>query len=137
MSTTVVSPNFEISYGGAHFFQLRCAIAKETNKEIYQHYLQLITAPMFGEERKQFFIKYNKRIAELDKKYEYKFSSVLDFLYLPDCDGSLSIKQCKDLYAIVKDNKNRKEYGQFGETLADFAELLEDCIRHRRRLKWY
>ena len=137
MSTTVVSPKFEISHGGAHFFQLRCTIAKKTNKEIYQHYLELIKAPMFREERKAFFTEYNKKIAALDKKYEYKFSSVLDFLYLPDCDGSLSIKQCKDLYELIKDDNSEREYGNFGETLSDFAELLKECIRHRRRLKWY
>ena len=72
------------------FKRLRTKVAELTAPDIFRHYKKLDYAfYLYGKERENFFEEYNKKIEELDDKYQGEKSDILDFLYLSDCGGEL------------------------------------------------
>ena len=140
MGVTIHSKNYSIDMGSGDFFELRTKIAELTTPDIYEHYKALTN--YFActlEEKKIFFDDYNKKIEMLDKKYNGKYSDILDFLYETDCGGNISNNVCISLWNIIKDYENETiKYGYIGRqtTFNDFKKLVKDCIDNKTNLIW-
>ncbi|PWL51806.1 MAG: hypothetical protein DBY38_12740 [Clostridium cadaveris] len=143
MGVTIRSKNKSIDLGYFGFRRLRIKVAELTNFEIEEHYRYLEQGTyIFNEKAREiFFKKYDSKIMELDKKYNYKYSSILNFLYSSDCEAVIEVDNCKDIYEIIKDYDDDVCYGYCGREdcamFKDFKELVKDCVDNNEPMEWY
>ena len=73
----------------------------------------------------------------LDKEY----SDVIDFLYMSDCGGKISYKTCRKILNLIRDidygNKGFRYAMLMNNDYGEFKEFLQECVSHRRNLRWY
>ena len=142
MSITMNSKHYQIDFGYGSFLMLRKKVAELTNEEIGEHYKYLDKATTCHD-RVKFFEDYNKKIEELDDKFEGKYSGVLDFLYATDCSAKLSADVCANIYDIIKfhDKDDDLVIGykpkKVPATFKDFKILIADCVGNNIGLEWY
>ena len=141
MGVTIKSKNKSIDMGCGGFHNLRTKVAELTSKDIYEHYCSLKYAPLFGEERTQFFEEYDKKIVELAEKHKGKYNKILDFLYESDISGKMTYGTCKKIWEIIKDYDDNILYGYVGRPdcakFKDFKEIIKDCVDAKTKLIWY
>lgn len=124
-----------IFYGGyGGFFRLRKRIASDLDKEFGELYETLIS--LHSEENYRDFIEKVNEILERKGLDE----DVLDFLFQPDCGGSISYKTCKKIYDIIKDDNKPLVFTYYahndGNDWEQFKEFLLECYSKRRKLRW-
>lgn len=142
MGVTLESKNKSIDLGYFGFNKLRTKIAELTERDIFEHYKELIEGNHISdyEERNKFFKKYDTETDRLDKKYDYKYNPILHFLYASDCGSEMDIDVCKELYEIIKDYDDDVRYGYCGREdcamFKDFKELVKDCIDNNCNMEW-
>lgn len=141
MGVTIESKNYSIEMGYNGFKRLRTKIAELTTEEIAKHYKHLDDAPHFGDISHLFFDSYNKKIEELDKKYNYEYDVVLNFLYASDCNAEIPYTHCKKIYELIKDYDDDILYGYVGQPdcakFVDFKNLVKDCIDNKCSMEWW
>lgn len=142
MGVTISSENKSIDMGYFGFDRLRTSVCNLLPQDILEHYHELDKGMFLsGEERKEFFNEYNRKIEEIDKKYEYKYNKILSFLYSPDCDAKIKVDICEDLYELIKDYDDDVAYGYSGRPdcakFKDFKELVKDCVDSKCCMEWY
>lgn len=137
MGLTLQSKNYETEIGYGGFFNLRHTVAKLISPEVGELYSSLMDS--FCD--KEFIKKYNKRLSELSKEYNHKYDKVIDFLNMPDCDGIIWAKTCRDIYEIIKNYDDDICYGYCGREdpcmFADFKRIIKDAIDTKGFVKWY
>lgn len=88
-----------------------------------------------------FFAWYDRKIEELDKKYDGKYSEVLDFLYTSDCDGEADAEHCKSVYEIIKEYDDDIIYGYRSGIEAvlfkNVKQLIKDGADTGTGIEWY
>lgn len=142
MGVTIDSKNKSIDLGYGGFNLLRTKISELTNTDIAEHYKELDKGSfLLGEDkRKEFFKKYDAETDRIDKKYDCKYNSILHFLYASDCESTMEVDVCKDLYEIIKDYDDDIAYGYTGRSdcamFKDFKELVKDCIDNNESMEW-
>ncbi|WP_160693406.1 hypothetical protein [Clostridium sp. C2-6-12] len=142
MGVTIDSKNKSIDLGYGGFNRLRNKISELVNNEIAEHYKELEKGQfLFGEDkRKEFFKKYDAETERLDKKYDYKYNSILHFLYACDCGATKEVDVCKEIYEVIKDYDDNIAYGYTGREdctmFKDFKELVKDCIDNNESMEW-
>lgn len=141
MAVKIESKNYHINLGFGGLRLLRLKVAELTEPDIFQHYKNLEKSVMlYSAEREKFFDDYNKKIAELDEKYEGKYADILDFLYETDCGGKMDPAHCKSIYGIIKDYNDEIPYGYVGRPdcakFADFKQLVKDCVDTDTAMEW-
>lgn len=141
MGLTIDSKHHSVDMGYFGFNNLRLKVAELTGKEIFEHYKNLENGMrLFEEEREEFFEKYNKKISEIQEKFNVP-GEILDFLYAPDCNGSISPEACKKIWEVIKDYDDNILYGYIGRPdcakFKDFKEIVRDCIENQCKLKWF
>lgn len=141
MGVTINSKNKSMDLGYLGFNRLRIKVAELINDEIAEHYKECDkTTIMFGKEREEFFKKYNVKTERLDKKYDYKYNSVLHFLYASDCGATMEADVCKEIYEVIKDYDDNVLYGYAGRKdcamFKDFKEIIKDCINNSCNMEW-
>ncbi|WP_428817122.1 hypothetical protein ACQR2L_09715 [Clostridium butyricum] len=142
MGVTIDSKNKSIDLGYGGFNRLRNKISELVNSEISEHYKELEKGQfLFGEDkRKEFFEQYDAETKRLDEKYDYKYNSVLHFLYASDCEATMEVDVCKDIYEVIKDYDDNIQYGYTGRKdcamFKDFKELVQDCIDNNEPMEW-
>ena len=141
---TINSKNHSIDLSYYGFYRLRKKVAELTKLDIYEHYKMLndgsyALIKIKGNE--DFFAWYDRKIEELDKKYDGKYSEVLDFLYTSDCDGEADADHCKSVYEIIKDYDDDICYGYCGRSdcamFKDFKQLIKDGADTEMGIEWY
>jgi DNA-binding ferritin-like protein (Dps family) len=143
MGLTISSKNNSIDLGYVGFNRLRTKISELINDEIAEHYKECDKSTfIFNEdEKKKFFKKYNAKTTRLDKKYGYKYNSILHFLYACDCGATMETNVCKKIYEIIKDYDDNFLYGYAGRKdcamFKDFKEVVKDCIDNNCDMEWY
>lgn len=142
MGITIYGKTKSIDLGYFGFNRLRNAIGDLLPKDLAQHHRDCEKSILiFGEEkRKEFFKKYNAKTEELDKKYNYKYNYILHFLYACDCEATMSVDVCKELYNFIKDYDDDIAYGYTGRDdcamFKDFKEVVKDCIDNNIEMEW-
>lgn len=142
MGVTIDSKNKSIDLGYGGFNRLRNKISELVNSEIAEHYKEIEKGQfLLGEDkRKEFFKKYDAETERLDKKYDYKYNSVLHFLYACDCGATMEVDVCKEIYEVIKDYDDNIAYGYTGRKdcamFKDFKELVKDCIDNNEPMEW-
>ena len=134
--------------GCAAFNRLRTRIAQIYNEDLGELYDELGNFSKMDERKKElglsyddekgYYDDYNSRLNDLVNKLELDVD-ILNFLYAPDCEGKASSKTCKKLYDLIKEVQSDTVYGYAHAymTWEQFKELLWNCARKRRQLKWY
>lgn len=141
MGITIKSKNYSIDMGYFGFSGLRRKVANLVGEEIGLHYNHLYDGVfLFGEKKEKFFNEYNKKINELEKKFNIT-DGILDFLYASDCKAKISPKKCKQVYEIIKNYDDDVLYGYSGRKdcakFKDFKEIVKDCIDSKCCMEWY
>lgn len=141
MGVTINSKNKSIDLGYFGFKRLRTKVSELVNSEIAEHYKELEESSfLFGEKREEYFKKYDAETERLDKKYDYKYNSALHFLYACDCEATMKVNICKELYEVIKDYDDNIQYGYTDRkdctTFKDFKELVKDCIDNNEPMEW-
>ena len=140
MGVTITATNssfsFDMGYGG--FFNLRKNIALAVDEEFGQNYAKLnhcLTQEEYEE---------NDRISEeiINRKHlDEKYKDVLDFLYMSDCEGSISYKACKEIYNLIKDvdfgNKGFRYIVYRHDDYEELKAFLKQCYSKRRKMRWH
>lgn len=142
MGVTIDSKNYSIDLGYGGFSRLRNKVAELAGPDIYEHYKYLDNGvSLYGEERTKFFEDYDRKIKELDEKYNGKKSKILDFLYECDCSGKMNITHCKAIWKEIEDYDDNILYGYSGRPdcamFKDFKKIVKDCIDTKTIMKWY
>lgn len=142
MGVTVESKNYSMDLGYIGFNRLRQKVADLTADDIAQHYRNLKDGMyLFGDAKNEFFRQYNRRISELDEKYNGKFNYVLDFLYASDCEAEIPWDVCVKIYEVIKDYDDDIIYGysgrQNGAKFEDFKKIVKDCIDNKCDMTWF
>jgi hypothetical protein len=143
MGVTIHSKNNSLDLGYMGFNRLRTKIAELINDEILEHYKKCEDSMAFFDEskKKEFFKKYNAKTKRLDKKYDYKYNSVLHFLYACDCEAIMDVDVCKGIFEIIKDYDDDILYGYSGRKdctmFKNFKELVKDCVDNNESMRWY
>lgn len=140
MGVTITATNstyeFDMGYGG--FFNLRKNIALALDKDFGKNYADLITCHMKHD------FEVNDKLAEIiinRKELDKDYADVIDFLYASDCSGKISYKTCRKIYNLIKDNRfDRKGFryaAYMHNDYSEFKEFLQECVSHRRNMRWY
>lgn len=143
MGVTINSKNKSIDLGYIGFNRLRKKIAELINEEIAEHYNKCEESAFIFDDnkREEFFKKYNLETERLDKKYDYKYNYILHFLYACDCEATIKVDVCKELYELIKDYDDEICYGYSGRKdcamFKDFKELVKDCIDNNEPMEWF
>lgn len=122
----------EYSAGYTAFYDLRCRIAKAIMKDGYQIF------EAWTKTTHKDSLDYVKMLNEAIYSYGEAF---YEFTTSSDCEGSISYKQCKELYEQLKDKDVDLSFCYYGfktdESKNDIKNLLKDCYSHRARLIWF
>jgi hypothetical protein len=138
ISATHSSYSFDMGYGG--FFNLRKNIALALDNELgemYAEYSRCATKRQFKEIDNIIEHMINRK--HLDKDYK----DVLDFLYMPDCEGKIGYKTCKKIADLLEPcmaalrNKCFRYAAYAGHDYEDFVAFLRECYRYHRNMRWY
>lgn len=87
MGLTINSKNHSIDLSYSGFYRLRKKVAELTEPDIYEHYKKLNDwRYVLISKSEGFSEEYDKKIVELDEKYDGKYTQVLEFLYTNDCE---------------------------------------------------
>lgn len=128
----------DMGYGG--FANLRRRVAKLTGEPFSSHYEGLFYAPIFEEERKQYFEAFDQRTAEMIEKKLVPIK-VVDFCLQPDCGGKIRYGACKELLKIIGDYDDNILYGYAGRKdcakFADFKAILQECVEKKSDMVWW
>lgn len=142
MGVTIESEHYSIDLGYGGFANIRMKVAELTAPDIFEHY-KYLNKGMFlsGKERKEFFEEYDKKIMELDEKYQEKKSNILDFLYSCDAGAVMDYHHCIDIYEVIKDYDDNVLYGYVGRPdcvrFKDFKALVKDCVDTKTSMEWF
>lgn len=121
---------YEFDMGYAAFFRLRTLIATRIDKELGKAY-----GESFYLENRAEHIKEVLGRKHLDAWHK----DVIDFLFMPDCAGSISHKVCRQLYDLLKDVSREQSLDYVGFRHGDwndFKAFLRDCYSKRRKMRW-
>lgn len=135
ISATNSNYSFDMGYGG--FFNLRKNIAMAIDKEFGDNYA-LLGACCTDQE----FEEIDKAAEHLIRKknLDHRCKDVLDFLYMPDSDGEISHRACKQIYDLIKDvdfgDKGFRYEKHRGDDYEDFKKFLMECYSSRRKMRW-
>lgn len=140
MSVNITGYKQSISCGYAGFFCLRCHIAELISSEFAGFYMKLFENGFCKDEA--FLAEYE---TELNQIMIPKYSideAVVNFLYQPDCDGSLSPEETNVLWNLIKSDSSpdfifgKKDVNKVAKW-SDFRNLVENCVRNGVGLEWY
>ena len=125
--------DFYMGYFG--FFNLRMNIAYALDKEFGRNYEKLKYC--FSKLDFEMNDKIANKLIE-EKKID---EDIVEFLYQPDSDGSISYKTCWKIYEIIKGKRFRGgrgfRYGAYRHNdYTEFKEFLKECYQHRRKMRW-
>lgn len=142
MGVTINSKNHSIDLSYSGFYRFRKKVAELTAPDIYEHYEKLNDwRYVLLRESENFSAEYDEKIVELDKKYDGKYSGVLEFLYTSDCGGEADAEHCKSVYEIIKDYDDDICYGYCGRSdcamFKDFKQLIKDGADTGTGIEWY
>lgn len=142
MGLTINSKNHSIDLSYSGFYRLRVKVAELTAPDIYEHYKKLNDwRYVLVSKGENFFTEYDKKIVELDEKYDGKYTQVLEFLYTSDSHGEADAEHCKSVYEIIKDYDDDICYGYCGRSdcvmFKDFKQLIEDGADTGTGIEWY
>lgn len=137
--------SLDIPYSG--FYRLRCDIACMMSDDIGAYYGKMPEA-LAGDERskRSWEDGINKALNDyLDEQKSY-MSRVADFLFLPDCEGSITYGACRHIADLIDKNGGvdfmDRIYGYAGWggkacRGRDIYRLLKECATLKKRLVWY
>ena len=106
------------------FTRFRIDLAKAYNEEmgkIYERAVMPFSKPIDGDE----------------KRYKELCNKDLDaFLWHSDCDGSLTYKECRKIYNVIKELKMSMHGSNYGNerqynTLERWKDMFLHCAKHR------
>lgn len=142
MGLTINSKNHSIDLNYSGFYRLRKKVAELTEPDIYEHYKKLNDwRYVLINKSEGFSEEYDKKIVELDEKYDGKYTQVLEFLYTNDCEGEADAEHCKAVYGIIKDYDDDICYGYCGRSdcamFKDFKQLIKDGADTGTGIEWY
>ena len=142
MGVTINSKNHKIVLGYSGFYRLHVKVAELTAPDIYEHYKKLNDwRYVLVSKGENFSAEYDKKIVELDKKYDGKYTQVLEFLYTSDSHGEADAEHCKAVYGIIKDYDDDICYGYCGRSdcamFKDFKQLIKDGADTGTGIEWY
>lgn len=76
----------------------------------------------------------------IEEKNLEKYSDILNFLYMSDCDGSISYKTCGHIYELIKDCDFEGRGFRYGSIRhndwEEFKEFLHDCYIKHKKMRW-
>lgn len=141
MGVTIESPNCSIDIGYGGFYRLRQKIADLSNPALSYHYQKVLDgSSLYGENRKIFFEKYNKKTEAIKEQYNIP-DGIIDFLYLSDAGATLPVEECKELWNVIKNIEDDFCIGYVGRKdcamFSDFKDIVLDCIENNIYMCWF
>lgn len=139
MGITISSKRFSCDMGYGGFGRFRDIVAKQLNNEFSEHYLETsMPNVMFlsGEKRDEYFKIYNAKTERL-VDIGLVTDALANFLFQPDCDGSIDRKQAKQVYELIKDCDDNIAFGYIGRK--DCAKMLDmkNIFSDGTKVKWH
>lgn len=141
MGITIYSKNIsnDLGYGG--FYHLRKTIASLCPTELKEHYM-LLTDHYFDIQLEDpGFKKYDAKTEKIYQLYRKDYGKVIDFLWTPDTDCTLTYGTAKQLMKVIADYDNDIIYGYSGRgdsamKFKDFKDILKDAVDTKSSWGW-
>ncbi|MCR8641411.1 hypothetical protein NV379_01965 [Paenibacillus sp. N1-5-1-14] len=132
MGITISSKRHSCDMGYGGFGRFRNTVAEKVGIEFHKHYLLLSDSTvmfLFGEERKEFFEKYDAITKEYIEQNVVTVE-VANFLYQSDCEGKIDRKQAKQIYEMIKECDDSLSFGYSGRVdcakMSDLNKIFSD-----------
>lgn len=130
---------YELGYGG--FEMLRWKVAQIHGKAL-RKVQDAFTTPLFAymaDGRKQFYMKHLKgALCRMQANGEIS-EGVARFIGQPYCKGTLSAKNCNEIYEKIKGYEDELNYALADHSemhFQDFSALLKECAANNAALVW-
>jgi len=142
MGITIRSKNLNADLGYGGFNRFRQKVADLTSKEFSDHYERLEDVYRIPDEKKQllFFEEYEKKISDLIKQGVVS-EGIVNFCYLPDCDGEINQENAIDVYSVLESHNEDIAYGYIAHpdcaTFNDLKSIIRDCAENGGNIIWY
>ena len=127
--------SMDLGYGG--FLRWRMKLAELYDKKWYDHYKQLMDAPIVKKD--DFYAAFNRETERLIEE-EGVDIRIVDFCLQSDCGGSINYGVCKKILHAIGDYDDTAAYTYAAHADHDFRrlkEILQDCVNTKTRLRWY
>lgn len=132
MGITISSKRYSCDMGYGGFGRFRNKVSEKVSVKFHEHYTSMDTPEVMfltGDKRAEFFKKYDATTKELIEQGEISIE-VANFLYQPDCDGSIDRKQAKQIYALIKECDDNILFGYVGRNdcakMSDLKRIFSD-----------
>ena len=136
-SKKITAQSLDMGYSG--FFRLRCLAAKHLNHEFFNIYKDMLNNHSDAD-WENFDKNINNCIQHHKLDKTVSDCKLLDFFFLPDCEGKITYGACKKLYELIKEEDDNIKIGYVGRadcaTMGDFKALLLNVWRNKGRLTW-
>ena len=138
------SVDYDGTYSG--IYRLRRHLVQALPSPAKEHFMELYpSAGTFFDERDDaWYTAYDRKTEEMIGK-KLVSAKVVDFLYQPDCEGSIHYGACKQILALFEQLPDIEEIskeciGYAGRSdpmkIKDFLDLMRKCIESKCDLVW-
>lgn len=135
LMNAIEEPDIYFDTSPLFFAKLREKISELYGEPWASHYASLRRAPA-GIGIKEFYTAFCEKTQKMIEDQEVP-DYLVQFCLLPDTDGTISYQDCEKLLELIGDYEDNFIYDIFNEyTIADFKELLRECIDKQCELGW-
>ncbi len=138
VTLTATNSSYAFYMGNGGFFNVRKNIALAYDKEVGEHYEQLLYCHSNKE-----YDDWSKKLESIlsDERFKEEDEDILDFLLEGDERGSISHKTCKKIYDLIKGiNFGNRTFvysaHSDGKDYEHLKAFLLECYRYRRKMRW-
>ena len=136
MGVTVTANNssFAFHMGSGGFYSLRKTVADALDPEFGKNYAGLLKC------RSEEDYKEHDRIANVLIGEKNLDDDIVEFLYMPDTDGSVPYRTCGKILALLEKTDLSGKGFQYAayrnDDYGSFKRFLRECYRYRRKMRW-
>lgn len=142
MGVNISSKHCDIAMGYFGFRRPRRTVANLCLKEIADHYNYLLDNLHYIAAHKEVSDRYDEGIDRLYETFGKRYGKVLNFLYAPDTDATMTYGTAKQLLSVIGDYDDDIIYGYAGwgkdaARFRDFKILLQDAADTKTKWCWH
>ena len=140
MGVYLGTKRIEIGMGYGTFMQFRKEVANAVSEAFGATFSQYLSDSM-----EAYFKGDKAKAKELEKQFDEYVSvagideDVVDFLFLPDCEGKIDYKVARKIRDLCRKSKCEESFGYSRNkmTMREISEIFDDAVKHHCNVSWF